>query len=626
LLERLIVEEQQRERRAARVAAGRDPFGASDEVDPVLLEVFKASYMKPLKKEAKEYCRQGHELERPYMEELFEHSTAGLTGNIRILGIHSSPLVGSKNCDLTFFLDSADSEAIYVEEGSVLPSKIKNENCDVSDKIHVKQELPKIQSQKIKHESVKKVMPVECKARLSHTSFFNERSNLEASLGAAAWESGEPVYIHVDAQDPLLYKWIPHESESFQLLHHVVLRDAEKGLIVVGNKRKIIFGVFVSYSTEVKEAYRCVLHDLYERGLSWAYGSPEKIPFDKIKNILLSKTMKGIKMSRHSFLTSYHCWRKLRVERDNNAVPLPLPPCNRILPYIHSFWNNVKGASDTATKLFWSCQAVSTVPCPQIVVAARFFQLYAVLLHRMYHVATADTDLNTYSSLFHFRNSRNVRYPFHETVQSLSYWLLEQAQNENKKNLPHGAGSQFSTPKRSKRDNPRRPFAERRNWASTTGATPGKGRARFQNCALPAVDADHKRLATCPPGFCYPCCVPDSDKPSGMADQRQKCWICKTNTKFKCILCKRFYCMVNRDEKIRDLIAANDPAVAFLNGKRPPTFIEIPSNSPKGGVTIVRNTCYHIQHAAGIAESIKAQKLAEYAAATSMHRVEQENG
>jgi len=84
--------------------------------------------------------------------------------------------------------------------------------------------------------------------------------------------------------------------------------------------------------------------------------------------------------------------------------------------------------------------------------------------------------------------------------------------------------------------------------------------------------------------------------------------------------------MVNRDEKIRDLIAANDPAVAFLNGKRPPTFIEIPSNSPKGGVTIVRNTCYHIQHAAGIAESIKAQKLAEYAAATSMHRVEQENG
>ena len=45
---------------------GEDPY--RDGVDPVLLELFRSSYMKPLSDEAKRYCREGHALERPFLE------------------------------------------------------------------------------------------------------------------------------------------------------------------------------------------------------------------------------------------------------------------------------------------------------------------------------------------------------------------------------------------------------------------------------------------------------------------------------------------------------------------------------------------------------------------------------
>ena len=119
-------------------------------------------------------------------------------------------------------------------------------------------------------------------------------------------------------------------------------------------------------------------------------------------------------MTYHSFQTDFYIWRQLRIKK---ALQLPVPPCNRILPYNHSVWNNLKGASDTATKLMWNCQIkFASSGRSQVVACAKFLQLYSILLHREYQVATAKSNLNVYASLHHFRNTRNKNYPFHKTV------------------------------------------------------------------------------------------------------------------------------------------------------------------------------------------------------------------
>jgi hypothetical protein len=77
-----------------RRANGEDDEDSIHPPDPLLLQVFKASHMKPISgAKAKACCRQGHENERPFMEELLKHSQDGLTGPIKIRGIHGAPLV-----------------------------------------------------------------------------------------------------------------------------------------------------------------------------------------------------------------------------------------------------------------------------------------------------------------------------------------------------------------------------------------------------------------------------------------------------------------------------------------------------------------------------------------------------
>jgi hypothetical protein len=63
----------------------QDPYNNHDDdeededtVDLVLLDIFKASKMKPLGEEAKKYCQAGHRLERPFLEQ-FRHTQYGGT-------------------------------------------------------------------------------------------------------------------------------------------------------------------------------------------------------------------------------------------------------------------------------------------------------------------------------------------------------------------------------------------------------------------------------------------------------------------------------------------------------------------------------------------------------------------
>ena len=112
----------------------------------------------------------------------------------------------------------------------------------------------------------------------------------------------------------------------------------------------------------------------------------------------------------------------------NHALPLPIPPYNQILLYSYFYWNNLKEALDTATKLFWNCQVKFTSKSkPQIVILlAKFFQLFAINLHCRHCVATAETNLNLYVSLHHFQKSRNIHYPFLKTLSRSIIQVVDQ--------------------------------------------------------------------------------------------------------------------------------------------------------------------------------------------------------
>lgn len=202
-----------------------------------------------------------------------------------------------------------------------------------------------------------KLMPIEIKARVTHSTYYTERNqleiNVEATKGYMAYKNGEPIHAEITAEGGELHKWIPKRKESFQLIHYVAVCDARKDIFLVGNKTKIIYGVFATYSDELIESYQYILKDLYTRALAPFY--EEKLGDElktKIENVLATKEMKKLGILFDSFQTAFYIWRRLRVD---TQLELPIPPCNRILPLLHSFWNNMKDASDTITKLMWLC-------------------------------------------------------------------------------------------------------------------------------------------------------------------------------------------------------------------------------------------------------------------------------
>jgi hypothetical protein len=263
-------------------------------------------------------------------------------------------------------------------------------------------------------------MPIEIKVRVAHTTFYSSRLQLEANRGFSAFENGDPIYVEIDAEGGDLYKWIPKHKEIFQLLHHVAAQDLRKGLFLVGNTKKLMFGVFVTYSDNLIDSYRALLKDLFDRALKPFYNNDDiQLPQGKIEKIIEAKEMKKLGMSYRSFQTDFYIWRQLRIKK---VLQLPIPPCNWILPYNHSVWNNLKGASDTATKLMWNCHIkFASSGRSQLVASAKIFQLYSILLHCEYQVATAKTNLNFYASLHHFRNTRNKKFPFHKTLDTLLF-------------------------------------------------------------------------------------------------------------------------------------------------------------------------------------------------------------
>jgi hypothetical protein len=138
-----------------------------------------------------------------------------------------------------------------------------------------------------------------------------------------------------------------------------------------------------------------MLKYMYEHSLSWAY-EPYQIPKDEIVQVLSNhKTI-----NLETFLGYFYLWRYVSIK-----LPLPIPKLERIIPFVMSQCNAIKGGSDTITKLLW---LNIYPPCntPQSHAIARMVLIGNVIVHCLNHFFTAKSDLDTgCPSLKHFRNA-----------------------------------------------------------------------------------------------------------------------------------------------------------------------------------------------------------------------------
>jgi hypothetical protein len=148
-----------------------------------------------------------------------------------------------------------------------------------------------------------------------------------------------------------------------QILHHAYVFNFRYILLLIGDsKSQVINGLWVRFDDELKDAYGKLLKEIYSRCLKWAY-EPDAAPIteDKVmKAVKHSKQLKG-RLDWESFQGHFSLWRYV-----SNKIPGPLPSIDRILPFVFSTWNCLKGGSDTITKLIWFANTCLPCDSPQV--------------------------------------------------------------------------------------------------------------------------------------------------------------------------------------------------------------------------------------------------------------------
>jgi hypothetical protein len=127
----------------------------------------------------------------------------------------------------------------------------------------------------------------------------------------------------------------------------------------------------------------------------------------------------------HACLLDKLCmlWRALNVDI-KASTRFPLPPCARCLPFQNALWNQLKGPSDTTTKLIDSFEEQLGI---RTIATGRLLSIGAVAFHRSNQMLSSKETLK-YATLFDYRMAANVRF---NMSQSLGL-LLEFAKEDYK--------------------------------------------------------------------------------------------------------------------------------------------------------------------------------------------------
>ena len=197
------------------------------------------------------------------------------------------------------------------------------------------------------------LLPTEVKSRVSATTINEARDRVAAIVGAELYDPRAKYLLSVSSDDSLLRVLIHDESnpnrkksECFQLLHSAFVVGSTQGLLLVGSKDSLNYGVKVTYEPTLLEAYSKVSEYVYDNHIKLFYESSVE---DLKSNEKIDEVLKHVPfMDTHAFWTNYMLWRALNVEvKPSTHFPLPtmcslstIPKCRvesneRSLRYYH---------------------------------------------------------------------------------------------------------------------------------------------------------------------------------------------------------------------------------------------------------------------------------------------------
>jgi len=366
--------------------------------------------------------------------------------------------------------------------------------------------------------------------------------------------SEEAVYTTLDSsaiQD--VDALIPKSDKRFQLLHHAFIYQARTAVLLIGDNTKLFYGVITEFDQQLFEAYDRIILFLCKNYLDQFYGGEEGLPSrSKVEAILAADAFKMKKLDYDSYKTNLLIWRCVNIS-PGQAIKFPLPPCSRILPIQHAFWNILKPVSDTFTKNADHCKASLGVLTPQSKAFACMLMHYFNGYYRSIQIVSSKDDLKSYTTLGHFRDAAKHRVIFHGALLDLKCQLF----------MPKASKSSTLLPSPLSRATQGSSLVKGVKLAfECVGIMPGKGRSR--KLKYPTVEdaAFQQQCRECV-GLTLVAVNKTDDRGRPLSDdkfdaKRMKCAVCGQHTHYLCTWYKRYLC-------------TNKVRAPLLNKSRTPT-------------------------------------------------------
>ena len=505
--------------------------------------IIKRSFLRGLEGEEKGAAKVGHQNEPKYLAQYFNDGCNGLVPGVdALIDIYQPGLAVQEG--RPYVGDSADGIAI---------ERHPDDDDDDDDyRSHL----------------------IECKCRVGPdklreaSEIRNRVAEIKGGMARLDVEQNKAVYLEVSSGSPILSEVIPSTKERVQVLHHAFTYKHDRTTLLVGDPQgNIMYGLIITFDSELLEDYGKVLDFMYENGLDKFYSNDlDELPKKFIEDVLETDTTLKRKYDMDDFMTSFLIWRELRLDGPN-PPNFPIPQCDLLILLSHSLWNASKGGSDTITRLAWNCLVILAIKTPQTVVVGRLFMLYAALLHRMNQAITGrkkpDVTTDTIKSV---RDRNNKRFAFHESLRSVKDLFKKCANGRNAEETVDSASEAGSRPTRvpaarltasnaSTRHDINDSALER---VGTTGATPfGRGKSKRSSQNLPGFSEYKHRCDNClgVPIKIMDLKTDDKGEPSGFQLSKRKCDLCGMRTTTMCMGCKRVFCLDNdRTAKVRELL------------------------------------------------------------------------
>jgi hypothetical protein len=230
------------------------------------------------------------------------------------------------------------------------------------------------------------------------------------------WEQ-RPTVVHnvqVSSSDDLLRLLIHDEHyqerekhEYFQLLHGVYTSRAKKGLLLIGSRSQLLYGILFSYEDELLEVYGKVLEYCYETYFKIFY---EPTLDDFLEEIVQDIIEHVPSVDMHSFWTNFNLWRALNILGLNGSnIYFTICPHARLIPVQNAHWNLLEGPSDMATKLLDKVEEKLGIRAPRTVATSRLRLLTSVEFHRGRQMITAKDNISCYVTLQAYHDAANIR-------------------------------------------------------------------------------------------------------------------------------------------------------------------------------------------------------------------------